>query len=82
MKRVGDRKAKGSNASQDIEELFVQRLSSPVPGKAQKYTRVGPREFVTYNYNEISIENIKAAFKDDCKKIIDDRQEIDILAGE
>ena len=28
------------------KELVVQRLSSEVSGKAQKYTRVGPREFV------------------------------------
>ena len=28
------------------EELVVQRLSSEVSGKAQKYTRVGPREFM------------------------------------
>ena len=82
MKRVWDRNAKGSKASQDIEELVVQRLSSAVSRKAQKYTRVGPREFMAYNYNKILIENIKAACKDHFKKIIDDGQEVDILAGE
>ena len=43
------------------QELVVQRLSSEVSGKAQKYTRVGPREFVQYDEEELSIEGIKAA---------------------
>ena len=39
----------------ESQELVVQRLSSEVPGKAQKYTRVGPREFVRYDEEELSI---------------------------
>ena len=46
------------------QELVVQRLSSEVSGKAQKYTRVGPSEFVQYDEEELSIEGIKA----DCEK--------------
>ena len=42
-------------------ELVVQRLSSPVSGKAQKYSRVGPREFVSFQYKEMTINNIKSA---------------------
>jgi hypothetical protein len=31
-----------------IEEIAVQRQSSDVSGKAQKYSRVEPREFVQF----------------------------------
>ncbi|KAJ7376738.1 hypothetical protein OS493_032793 [Desmophyllum pertusum] len=42
------------------EELTVQRLSAEVAGKAQKYTRVGPREFVPFDEDEeMTIGNIK-----------------------
>ena len=40
-------------------ELTVQRLSSEVSGKAQKYARIGPREFVPFTEDELTIENIK-----------------------
>ena len=61
----------------------MQRLSSEVSGKAQKYTRVGPREFVRYDEEELSIEGIKAA----CEKHFSSSLErkglsCDILAGE
>jgi len=36
-------------------QLVVQRLSSKESGKAQKYTRAGPHEFVQYNKEELSI---------------------------
>ena len=41
------------------KELTVQRLSSEVSGKAQKYARIGPREFVPFTEDELTIENIK-----------------------
>ena len=41
------------------KELTVQRLSSEVSGKAQKYTRIGPKEFVPFTEDELTIENIK-----------------------
>ena len=40
-------------------ELVVQRLSSEVSGKAQKYSRIGAREFVPFNEEEVSIRAIK-----------------------
>lgn len=43
------------------QELVVQRLSSKVSGKSQKYTPVGPRGFVRYNKEELFIEGINAA---------------------
>jgi hypothetical protein len=58
----GKKNAKGNILER--QELVVQRLNSEVSGKAQKYTRVGPCEFVRYDEEELSIEGIKAA----CKK--------------
>jgi hypothetical protein len=43
------------------KELVVQRLSTTVSGKAQKYTRVAAREFVPFDYDEVNISNIKKA---------------------
>ena len=45
-------------------EIVVQRLSSEVQGKAQKYARVGPREFVSFPYEDITFKNLKDA----CRK--------------
>ena len=42
-------------------ELIIQRLSSVVSGKVQKHRRVDPREFVGFEYDELSIENSKGA---------------------
>ncbi|KXJ24849.1 hypothetical protein AC249_AIPGENE6782 [Exaiptasia diaphana] len=42
------------------DTLTVQRLSAEVSGKAQKYSRIGAREFVPFKgYEELTIENIK-----------------------
>ena len=35
------------------DELTIQRLSAEVAGKAQKYTRIGPREFVPFDEHNI-----------------------------
>ena len=52
--------AKKSRKEIKIEngEIAVQRLSA---GKAQKFSRIGPREFVSFEYNEVTIENLKRA---------------------
>ena len=42
-------------------ELVVQRLSASVSGKAQKYSRVGPGEFVSFPNEELTIQNIKSS---------------------
>ena len=62
-RKTGDGCAKKNDKGNILErqELVVQRLSSEVSGKAQKYTRVGSREFVQYDEEELSIEGIKAA---------------------
>jgi hypothetical protein len=43
------------------KSMTVQCLSADVSGKAQKYTRVGAREFVPFEYEEVTVENIKLA---------------------
>ena len=62
-RKTGDGGGKKNEKGNILErqELVVQRLSAEVSGKAQKYTRVGPREFVQYDEEELSIEGIKAA---------------------
>ena len=62
------------------DALVVQRLSAEVSGKAQKYSRIGAREFVSYEYEEFTIENIRRA----CEKhfAVDRSMSCDILAGE
>ena len=51
---------KMKNATFWREELVLQKLQRTleVSRKAQKYTRVGPREFVQYDVEELSIEGI------------------------
>ena len=53
----------GKHKILERKELVVQRLSAEVSGKAQKYTRVGPREFVSYQDHdgELTIEGIQDA---------------------
>ena len=62
-RKIGNGGAKKNEKGNILErqELVVQRLSAEVSGKAQKYTRLGPREFVQYDEEELSIEGIKAA---------------------
>lgn len=62
------------------ESMTVQRLSADVSGKAQKYTRVGAREFVPFEYEEVTVENIKLA----CLNHFDisETAVCDVLAGE
>ena len=62
--------------------IVVQRLSAEVTGKAQKYSWVGAREFVSFEeFRELTIENIKDA----CMKhydITDGSISCNVLAGE
>ena len=62
------------------DTLVVQRLSAEVSGKAQKYSRIGAREFVPYQYEEFTIENIRSA----CQRHfgVDQIMTCDIVAGE
>ena len=64
------------------QEMIVQLLESEKSGKAKKYERAGPQEFVEFCYDEATIENMKVA----CNKHFKDRllpgMSCDILAGE
>lgn len=42
--------------ARQIDELIVQRLSADVHGRAQKYSRVGPMEFVVFSGLEITTD--------------------------
>ena len=63
-------------------ELVVQRLSSSVSGKAQKYSRVGPREFVPFPHEEITIKNIKSACEKHFSSVTQDGLVCDVVAGD
>ena len=60
--------------------MTVQRLSAEVSGKSQKYTRVGAQAFVPFEYDEVTVENIKRV----CLSHFDVREDCicDVLAGE
>ena len=73
---------KGKGQESDREELTIQRLSAEVHGKAQKYSRVGPREFVDFSNLEMTVENIKKACTDHFKSSIGTGMVCDILAGD
>ena len=60
-KREGKKTGEESTVA---EEIVVQRMSADVSGKQQKYTRIGPQEYVPFEHKEITIANIKDA----CKK--------------
>jgi len=61
-KRTG-RQGKPNDPRRNKEEIVVQRLSADVTGKAYKYSRIGPREFVQVGFDddELTIEKIKDA---------------------
>ena len=81
-KRLGNKKKSPSTDILKKEETIVQRLSADVSGKAQKYSRIGPREFVPYEYDEVSISNIKEACIKHFAATIGDNIACDVLAGE
>ena len=68
----------------DSDHIIVQLLSSKVEGKAQKYSRIGPREFVSYKNGDLTIENLKQACQAhfSSKGLMEKGTAIDILAGE
>ena len=64
------------------DQIVVQRLSSEVTGKAQKYSRIGPREFVPFQYDELFFGNIKEACEKHFTEMVGETIYCDILAGE
>jgi len=60
QKRTGKRKAPSHDIAQK-EEIVIQRLSTEVWGKAQKYSCIVPQEFVPLAYKEATLDTIKNA---------------------
>lgn len=45
-KRLENKQGQDKDSRQNKEEIMIQRLSAQVTGKAQKLSRIEPREFV------------------------------------
>lgn len=81
-RRMAKAKDKKKNEKSALNDNFitVQRLSAEVSGKAQKYARIGARVFVPFEFDDLTIANIKAA----CLKhfAVDPAMTCDVVAGE
>ena len=44
-----------------ISELLVKTLSTEPKPTTMKYSREGPRDFVLFEYEEVTLDNIKKA---------------------
>ena len=82
QKRIGKKQEKAKDSKETKEEIVVQRLTSEVSGKAQKYLRVGPREFVHVGKQELTFENIQKACLKHFSSKVGPGMYCDILAGE
>ena len=72
-----DRDKKGVKETK-ISELLVQRLSTEPKPTTMKYSREGPRDFVPFEYEEVTIDSIKKA----CQKHFKEHRDCDVLASE
>ena len=85
-KKNANQKESNSGGSSDNrilerKELLVQPLATEATGKAKKYERTGPKEFVAFPYKEVTIPNIIRA----CNKHFQKRlkgKSVDVLASE
>ena len=75
-KKKRSRNEKGATVA-GMDVITVQRLSSNVEGKCQKYSRIGPLTMVPLD-EESTLENIKKA----CKSHFNTKLECYVLAGE
>ena len=57
-------------------------MSADVSGKQQKYSRIGAREYVPFEYEEVTFDNIVLACEKHFEKKLDKGMVCDILAGE
>ena len=62
--------------------LTVQRLSSQVSGKAQKFSQIGAWEFVPFEDDDMTLANIKQACEKHFLPVIGKNMSCDVLAGE
>ena len=61
-----------------ISELLVQRLSTEPKPTTMKYSGEGPRDFLQFEYEEVTIDNTKKA----CQKHFKEHRDCDVLASE
>ena len=59
-KRTRNQSGRGKNPKATTKELVVQRLTAE-PDNKQTFRPVQPREFVTFDYDELTLENLKKA---------------------
>ena len=80
MEKTKGKKKDGKNTALNDNFITVQRLSAEVSGKAQKYSRIGARVFVPFEFGELTIDNIKIA----CLShfAVDPSMTCNIVAGE
>eukprot|EP00794_Sanderia_malayensis_P021018 gene21018-23070_t len=71
---------RGQKQDNKRKKLIVQQLSNHLSDKAQKYSRIGPREFVPYPFDKLTFDGIKAA----CLQYFSSKSgmECDVLADE
>ena len=50
-----------SSKKEHVDSITVQPRSSDVSVKAQKFSRIGPREFISYPLGDLTLEGIKIA---------------------
>ena len=73
----------GSSSIVAEGEMIVQRLANVATGKSMKYERIGPQEFVMYEYDELTLENIKnACYKHFKDRLLDIKMESGILVSQ
>ena len=61
-KKHAEKRGKKDEKLPDIVDyLTVQRLTTDVEGKCQKYGRIGPLAIVPFPYNTLTLDNIKKA---------------------
>ena len=80
-KRADKRKGPSTDILQQ-EEIVFQRLSAEVSGKALECSRIGLREFVPNEYLEMTLNNIKNAWRRHFAPVVGERMICDVLAGE
>lgn len=78
------KKVKGQNkVTFKNNDLTVQRLTADVSGKAQKFDKIGMREYVPIDTNEpITLDKIKLACEKYFTPLIGRKLNCDVLAGE
>ena len=81
-KRYAKRKRSGGESIEVKDEVIVQRMSSEVTAKQQKYPRIAPREFVPFEFDEITFDNVVDACQTYFAAHIDKDMVCDILPGE